>query len=54
MSVFKACADAGDEVIKFIRKGKGNAILIGLLFIISPINIILWVLLLCAIYRNKK
>ena len=54
MSLFKAFADAGDEIIKFIRKGKGNAILIGLLVLISPINIILWVLLMCSIYRTKK
>ncbi len=54
MGIFKSCADLGDSIMKFIRKGKANAVIIGLLFFISPVNIIMWLLMLCAIYRGKK
>lgn len=53
-SFFESCADLGDSIIRFVQKDKINAIVVGLLFVVSPVNIIMWILMLCAVYRRRQ
>jgi len=50
--IFNLFADGGDEIIKFIKKSKWHALLIGFLCFISPVNLIMWIMVLCALYRK--
>ena len=54
MSLFNSCADLGDKIIGFLKERKLHAIIIVILFFISPVNIIMWILMLCSIYRKGK
>jgi hypothetical protein len=50
---FKACADAGDDIIEFLRGSQLNAFLIILLFFAPVVDLIIWILMICALYRKR-
>lgn len=51
--LFKVCADVGDDIISFLQRDKWHAILIGVLCFISPVNLIMWIMILCSLYRKR-
>lgn len=54
MGIFEACADAGDSIVRFFRKGPWHAALIVVLSFISPVNIVMWILILCGLWRGRS
>jgi hypothetical protein len=54
MSFFNECAKFGEEIISFAQQNKTNAVLVGIVCFISPVNIIIWLLILCALYKRGK
>ncbi len=51
--IFKTFADIGDDIINFLQKDKWHALLIGILCFISPVNLIMWLMMICSLYRKR-